>query len=144
MSRASVAVSGVTISEIGKGLLVLVGVTHDDVAADARALAAKIADLRIFRDDAGLMNRSVIDVGGGVLVVSQFTLYGDVRKGRRPSFVDAATPEWAEPLVEQVIDGIRHRGIPVHAGRFRASMEVELVNDGPVTLLVETRGGKVV
>lgn len=125
------------VGEIGPGLCVLVGVTHDDDPAVAARMAAKLWGLRIFDDDDGVMNRSVADVGGGVLVVSQFTLYGDTAKGRRPSWVAAARPEHAEPLVEAVVDELRALGATVATGRFRAEMRVELVNDGPVTVLVE-------
>jgi D-tyrosyl-tRNA(Tyr) deacylase len=138
VTRASVTVDGEIVGAIGPGLCVLVGVTHDDDAARADKLARKIWELRVFPDDAGVMNRSVADASGAVLVVSQFTLYGDTRKGRRPSWVDAARPEHAEPLVEAVVAGLRERGAEVATGRFRADMRVELVNDGPVTLLVET------
>jgi D-tyrosyl-tRNA(Tyr) deacylase len=123
---------------IGRGLLALVGATHDDEPADARKLADKLWHLRVFEDDEGQMNRACGEVGGQVLVVSQFTLYGDTRKGRRPSFVAAARPEVAEPLVEVVVERLRELGAEVATGRFRAHMEVALVNDGPVTLLLET------
>jgi D-aminoacyl-tRNA deacylase len=122
---------------IGRGLVLFVGVTHDDEAARAAKLAEKVWHLRVFEDDDGAMNRSCADVGGGVLVVSQFTLYGDARKGRRPSFVAAARPELAEPLVEAVVDRLRALGAEVATGRFRTHMDVALVNDGPVTLLLE-------
>ena len=124
-------------------MVVLVGVADGDTSADAAALAAKLAGLRIFGDDAGLMNRSVVDVGGSVLLVSQFTLLGDVRKGRRPSFTGAAQPEIAEPLFNEVVTAIRAEGIDIATGRFGAVMTVSLVNDGPVTLIIETAGGKV-
>jgi D-aminoacyl-tRNA deacylase len=122
---------------IGRGLVLFVGVTHDDEAARAAKLAEKVWHLRVFEDDDGAMNRSCADVGGGVLVVSQFTLYGDARKGRRPSFVAAARPEVAEPLVEAVVDRLRALGAEVATGRFRTHMDVALVNDGPVTILLE-------
>jgi D-aminoacyl-tRNA deacylase len=122
---------------IGRGLVVLVGVTHDDDAAAAAKLAEKVWHLRVFEDDAGAMNRSCADVAGGVLVVSQFTLYGDTRKGRRPSFVTAARPDVAEPLVDAVVGRLRELGAEVATGRFRTHMDVALVNDGPVTLLLE-------
>jgi D-aminoacyl-tRNA deacylase len=122
---------------IGRGLVALVGATHDDGVAQARKLAEKVWHLRIFEDEAGDMNLSCADVGGGVLVVSQFTLYGDARKGRRPSFVAAARPEVAEPLVDAFAGRLRELGAPVGTGRFRTHMEVALVNDGPVTLLLE-------
>jgi D-tyrosyl-tRNA(Tyr) deacylase len=137
VTRASVRVDSEVIGAIGPGLCVLVGVTHDDDPSHAARLAEKIWGLRIMADDAGLMNLSVADTGGELLVVSQFTLYGDARKGRRPSYVAAARPEQAEPLVDEVVASLRGRGATVHTGRFGADMQVELVNDGPVTLLVE-------
>lgn len=144
VSRASVTVDGEVVGEIGRGLLALVGVGSDDSVAEADALAAKLVGLRIFADDEGRMNLSVGDVGGGILVVSQFTLYGDARKGRRPSFVGAALPEVAEPLVERVADAIRGAGVDVSTGRFGEMMDVELVNDGPVTLVLELADGKLI
>lgn len=144
VSRAKVTVGGGVVGEIGPGLVVLVGVTDTDTAADAAVLAAKLSGLRIFRDEAGAMNRSVRDVGGRVLVVSQFTLYGDARRGRRPSFTAAAPPERAAPLVEAVIAGIEKAGVGVATGIFGAMMEVELVNDGPVTILLEVIDRRVV
>lgn len=137
VSRAAVRIGGECVGQIGRGFLVLLGVRHTDRAEDARWLADKIAGLRVFADDEGKMNRDVSEVGGAVLVVSQFTLYGDCRKGRRPSFVEAAPPETAIPLYEEFINALRANGIPVETGRFGAMMEVELVNDGPVTLIVE-------
>jgi D-tyrosyl-tRNA(Tyr) deacylase len=137
VSRASVTVDGEVVGAIGPGLLALVGVTHDDGEADAAKLAGKLANLRILDDDEGVMNRSVLDLGAAVLVVSQFTLYGDTVKGRRPSWLAAARPEHAEPLVEAVVAGLRSLGVEVATGRFRTDMAVELVNDGPVTVLVE-------
>ena len=128
---------GEIVGSIGAGLCVLVGVTHDDTEADAVKLADKIWHLRVMDDEAGVMNRSVADTTRDVLVVSQFTLYGDTRKGRRPSWIHAAPPEQAEPLIEQVCDELRTLGAVVATGRFRADMAVELVNDGPVTLLLE-------
>jgi D-aminoacyl-tRNA deacylase len=122
---------------IGQGLVALIGVTHDDDHAAAVKLADKVWHLRVFEDAEGQMNDSCADVGGGVLVVSQFTLYGDTRKGRRPSFVDAARPDHAEPMVEALVARLRHHGAEVATGRFRTHMEVTLVNDGPVTLLLE-------
>ena len=124
--------------------MALVGVTHDDTAADARALAAKMAGLRIFSDAAAKMNLSVADIEGSALVVSQFTLYAEVRKGRRPSFVKAAKPQPAEGLVDEVVAELRRRGIPVATGRFGAMMEVSLINSGPVTILIETSDGRVI
>jgi D-tyrosyl-tRNA(Tyr) deacylase len=126
------------VGEIGEGLCVLVGVTHDDDEAAARALASKVWNLRVFDDEDGVMNLSAADLGREVLVVSQFTLYGDTRKGRRPSYVAAARPEVAEPLVDLVVEELRSLGATVATGRFRTDMAVALVNDGPVTLLVET------
>ena len=144
VTRAAVRVDGETVGEIGRGLLVLVGAAAGDGPADAAALAEKLAGLRIFPDDEGLMNRSVVEAGGAVLVVSQFTLYGDVRRGRRPSFTAAAPPEAAEPLVNLVAEGLQRAGVPCATGRFRAHMEVDLLNDGPVTLVLDVAGGRVV
>ena len=127
-----------TVGEIGRGLCVFVGVTHDDDEATARKLADKIWNLRVFDDDAGVMNRALSDGCGDVLVVSQFTLYGDTSKGRRPSWIAAARPEVAEPLVDTVVEALRGLGAHVETGRFRTEMHVEIVNDGPVTLAVET------
>jgi D-tyrosyl-tRNA(Tyr) deacylase len=132
VTRASVSVEGERVSSIGPGLLVLLGVRADDGEKEADRIVRKLLALRIFEDDEGRMNRSVEDVQGEILCVSQFTLYGDARKGNRPSFVDAARPEDAEPLYERVREGLGAQG-----GRFGARMAVELVNDGPVTLLVE-------
>ncbi len=129
------------IGEIGAGLLVLVGVTHDDDPSTAEKLAEKVWRLRIMDDDAGRMDLGVAETTGAVLVVSQFTLYGDTRKGRRPSWIRAAPPDHAEPLVEAVAEALRARGAQVATGAFGARMEVELVNEGPVTLLVEVEGG---
>jgi D-tyrosyl-tRNA(Tyr) deacylase len=137
VSEARVRVDGEIVGQIGAGLCVLVGVTHTDDDAVARKMAEKLWHLRIFDDAEGVMNRSVADAGGQVLVVSQFTLYGDTRKGRRPSWGAAAAPEHAEPIVDAVVVALRDLGAHVGAGRFRADMAVELVNDGPVTLLVE-------
>jgi D-tyrosyl-tRNA(Tyr) deacylase len=139
VSHARVLVEQEVVSEIARGLLVLLGVTHHDTAQQARWLAEKIVGLRIFADDEGKMNRGVAEVGGGILVVSQFTLYGDCQKGRRPSFIEAAPPEIAIPLYEEFITAVKALGIPVAAGRFGAMMQVELVNDGPVTLIVESK-----
>jgi D-aminoacyl-tRNA deacylase len=135
--RASVVVDGEVVGAVGAGLMALVGVTHDDDEAAARKLAEKLAGLRVMADEAGTMNCSVLDTGGEILVVSQFTLYGDVSRGRRPSWVAAARPEQAEPLVEVVVDALKRLGVPVATGRFGADMQVELVNDGPVTILLE-------
>ena len=142
VSRARVRVAGETVGEIGRGLLVLVGAAAGDTPADAVALADKLAGLRIFPDDEGRMNRSVAEAGGAVLVVSQFTLLADLRRGRRPSFTEAAPPEEAEPLVDAVAEHLGRAGVPCAAGRFRAHMEVELLNDGPVTLVLEVGGGR--
>lgn len=131
-------VDGNTVGRIGRGLLVLLGVAKPDTAADAEFLATKIVDLRIFADDEGKMNRSLTDVGGGLLVVSQFTLYGDCRKGRRPNFDAAAPAEQARTLYEHFVAAARAKNVPVETGVFQAMMAVSLVNDGPVTLLVES------
>jgi len=138
VSRARVTVGGEETGSIGPGLLVLVGVGPDDGDAEVQWAVEKTAGLRVFEDDAGKMNRSVEDTGGGVLVVSQFTLYGDVRKGRRPSFIGAGPPELAERLYLAVITGLRARGLETGEGAFGADMQVELVNDGPVTLLLDS------
>ena len=126
-----------TVGSIGSGLCVLVGVTHDDTEAHARKLADKIWGLRVLDDENGVMNRSVADTGGEVLIISQFTLYGDTSGGRRPSWINAARPEQAEPLVQAVVDHLRASGATVATGRFRKEMQVSLINDGPVTLLLE-------
>jgi D-tyrosyl-tRNA(Tyr) deacylase len=138
VSRAKVTVEGVVTGEIGQGLLVLLGVGQGDTKADAGYLAEKTAGLRIFEDAEGKMNRSVADVEGGVLVVSQFTLYGDARKGRRPSFDGAAPPAAARQLYEYFAGCIREAGLPCATGRFQEMMQVELVNEGPVTLLLDS------
>lgn len=143
VSRGSVTVDSEVVGEIGHGFVVLVGVTHEDTVADAEALAAKLAGLRVFADEEGRMNRSLLEVGGSCLVVSQFTLYADVRRGRRPSFVEAAAPDVARPLVDRLMGALADAGVSVAAGRFGAMMEVDLVNDGPVTVIVETSGGRV-
>ena len=140
---ARVRVDGETVGEIGPGLLVLVGAAAGDTPGDAAALADKLAAMRIFPDGEGRMNRSVAEAGGGVLVVSQFTLLADLRRGRRPSFTGAASPDVAEPLVDRVVEHLRRAGVPCATGRFRAHMEVELLNDGPVTLVLEVRAGRV-
>jgi len=137
VTRASVTVDGELVGSIGPGLCVLVGVTHSDTADHARKLAGKVWHLRVMDDDAGVMNRSVADTTREVLVVSQFTLYGDTSGGRRPSWIKAAGPEEAEPLVETMIEELRTLGASVATGRFRAEMLVELVNAGPVTVLLE-------
>jgi D-tyrosyl-tRNA(Tyr) deacylase len=138
VGRASVAVDGEIVGKIGRGLLILLGVTHSDTPAEAVWLAEKTVSLRIFNDADGKMNFGLTDVKGAVLVVSQFTLYGDAQKGRRPSFIAAARPEQAIPLYEAFVNGIKALGIPVETGRFGAMMDVELVNDGPVTLILES------
>jgi D-aminoacyl-tRNA deacylase len=137
VSRATVTVDSEVVGEIGAGLCVLVGVTHSDDNATARKMAERIVNLRVLADEDGVMNRSVADVGAEVLVVSQFTLYGDTSKGRRPSWLAAAPPEVAEPLVDAVVAALRQLGATVATGRFRTTMAVELVNDGPVTVLLE-------
>jgi D-tyrosyl-tRNA(Tyr) deacylase len=139
VSRAQVAVSGEVCGRIGTGMLVLLGVAQTDTEADAQQLAHKVASLRVFEDDQQKMNLSLDDVAGGMLVVSQFTLLGDCRKGRRPSFVQAAEPLLAERLYRVFVQTVAEEGIPVATGRFREHMEVELVNDGPVTLLLESQ-----
>ena len=139
VKASRVVVEGATISAIGPGLNVLLGVADEDQAADAEYLAAKIANLRIFEDHAGKMNRSLLDIGGQMLVVSQFTLLGDCRKGRRPSFVHAAQPEIAQQLYRHFVDTVKNLGVDTHTGRFGAMMQVDIVNDGPVTLLVHSR-----
>ena len=139
VTRASVTVEGETVGAIGAGLLVLLGIASDDTAQDIAYLAEKVAALRICEDDAGRMNLSVVETGGGVLVVSQFTLYGDARRGRRPSWSDAAPPEIAEPLYEQFVAALRKHAPNIATGTFRAMMQVELINDGPVTILLDSR-----
>jgi D-tyrosyl-tRNA(Tyr) deacylase len=139
VSRAKVTIAGEVCAEIGKGMLVLLGVAVGDDESDARQLADKIAGLRIFEDSQEKMNLSLRDVDGAMLVVSQFTLLGDCRKGRRPSFDAAAPPEMAEKLYEQFVAYVKAQGLPVATGRFREHMQVELVNDGPVTLLLDTK-----
>jgi D-tyrosyl-tRNA(Tyr) deacylase len=136
--RAAVRVNGRVCGAIEQGLLVLVGVGRNDGPAEAAALAEKIAHLRIFDDAAGRMNRSLLEIGGAALVVSQFTLYGDVRRGRRPGFERAAPPEQARPLYEEFVARLREQGLTVATGEFQARMDVELVNEGPVTILLDT------
>jgi D-tyrosyl-tRNA(Tyr) deacylase len=142
VTRARVTVEERTVGEIGNGLLILLGVTHQDTQDDADYLATKIVALRIFDDADGKMNVSVKDVGGGLLVVSQFTLHGDTRRGLRPSWSDAAPPEVAEPLYDYFVDRCRKLIQPVETGSFRAMMQVELVNDGPVTLILDSSNRK--
>lgn len=137
--KASVMVGGEVVGQIDQGLVLLVGFTHQDTEEDVQYVAEKIAHLRIFEDEAGKMNRSVLENGGAILSVSQFTLYGDTRKGRRPSFVDAARPEQAEPLYQLFNEKLRSLDLVVETGVFGAMMEVSLINDGPVTLIVESR-----
>ena len=136
--RASVTVRGQVVGAIGHGLLVLLGVGRDDTDRDVDYVAAKIRDLRLFADSDGRMNRSVAEVGGEVLVVSQFTLFGDCRRGRRPSYSGAAPPDRARELYEALLERLRRHGLPVRAGEFQAMMDVELVNDGPVTVLLDS------
>jgi D-tyrosyl-tRNA(Tyr) deacylase len=136
--RARVIVASETVGEISTGLVVLVGVGRDDTSESAAYLAEKIANLRIFADEAGKMNRSLAETGGAALVVSQFTLYGDTRGGRRPSYIRAATPEEANRLYQEFVECLRSRGVPVATGVFQAHMEVDLVNDGPVTILLDS------
>ncbi len=135
--NGSVSIKGEVVGRTTQGLVILLGVTHGDTQAEAEWLAAKCANLRIFNDDDGKFNLSVLDVGGGALVVSQFTLYGDCRKGRRPSFVEAAPPEVSEPLYEYFVEALKKQGLPVETGEFGATMLVNIENDGPVTMIVE-------
>src|SRR5262245_42065365 len=137
VSEASVTVDQQTISAIGNGLLILLGVGHGDGEGQAKFLAEKIANLRVFEDEQGKTNRSILDVKGEAIVVSQFTLYADTRKGRRPSFTDAALPDLAEPLVNRFVELLRGHGVPVQTGRFGTHMLVEIFNDGPVTIWLE-------
>ena len=137
VSKASVTINGQTISSVGKGLLILLGVGHGDGDEQARFLAEKIANLRVFEDEQGKTNLSILDVNGEAIVVSQFTLYADTRKGRRPSFIYAALPEVAEPLVDRFIGLLRGHGVPTQTGKFGAHMEVEIHNNGPVTIWLE-------
>lgn len=138
VSRGRVTVAGEVVGAIGAGLVVLLGVAREDTPEAADYLAEKVANLRIFEDAEGRMNRSVLDAGGAVLAVSQFTLYGDARRGRRPGFDRAARPELAEPLYERFVAKLREQGLTVSTGRFQTHMEVELVNDGPVTILIDS------
>jgi len=139
VSQAQVTVDGAAVGSIGAGLLVLLGVSHDDADTDASYLATKTAGLRIFEDDAGKMNYSVLDIDGQVLVVSQFTLFGDCRRGRRPSFDDAAPPALADELYQQYVGCLRQQGLHVATGIFQATMKVELANEGPVTILLDSK-----
>ena len=138
VSEASVEIDGKTVGAIGPGLLVLLGIGQADTPAEVTQLVDKIVNLRVFADDQNKMNRSLLDIQGQMLVISQFTLWGDCRKGRRPSFVQAADPELAEPLYERFVAEVHARGVPVETGRFGAMMQVHLVNDGPVTLVIES------
>ncbi len=138
VARASVSVDGERVASIGVGFLLLVGVGHDDGPAEAERLAEKVSALRVFADEAGKMNRAIADVGGEALVVSQFTLYADLRKGRRPSWTDAAEPGKAAELVDAFAAALERQGLPVATGVFGADMQVELLNDGPVTLVLDT------
>lgn len=137
VTEASVTSDGNLAGAIGPGMCVFVGVAHDDTRGHVSKMADKLAGLRIFDDDAGVMNRSVIEVSGEMLVVSQFTLYGDTRKGRRPSYLAAARPEAAEPLIDELVEALRALGVTVATGVFRSDMAVALVNDGPVTLIID-------
>lgn len=139
VKEASVTVEGEVAGQIGPGLMILIGVREDDTEKDLRYMADKVPHLRIFEDEAGKMNRSLLDVGGAILAVSQFTLYGDARGGRRPSFIEAARPQEANALYQRLVESWRAQGVAVETGRFRAHMEVALVNDGPVTLLLDSR-----
>ncbi len=140
VSRASVRVDSATVGAIGVGYCLLVGLSHADSPADVAWMAEKVAGLRLFPDRDGKMNLGLLDVGGSVLAISQFTLYGNAAKGRRPSFVDAARPEMAEPLYEQFVAALRAQGLTVETGRFGAMMEVDICNDGPVTMILERNG----
>lgn len=139
VSAASVRVGDRIVGEISAGLVALIGVARDDGSSDADLIAAKISGLRVFDDDEGVMNRGVADIGGAVLAVSQFTLYGDARRGRRPSFIAAAPGETARPLFDRVVQLLRGAGVHVHTGEFGAEMHVTLTNDGPVTILLDSR-----
>ncbi len=135
--QASVTVDGKVVGEIGKGFMLLVGITHEDTDEQIQYLADKIVNLRVFEDEEGKMNRSLLDVGGDILSVSQFTLYGETAKGRRPSFTAAARPDFAEPMYEKFNEALRERSVTVETGVFGAMMDVSLINDGPVTLILE-------
>lgn len=137
--EASVEVDGKTVGQISSGFVLLVGITHEDTEEDAAYLAEKIAGLRVFEDDKGKMNLSILDVNGEILSISQFTLYGDTRKGRRPNFMNAAKPSHAEPLYDRFNELLREKGVHVETSRFGAMMDVKLVNDGPVTLILESK-----
>jgi D-tyrosyl-tRNA(Tyr) deacylase len=139
VSRAEIRVDAEVTGQMDRGLLALIGAARGDTPEDVRQMAEKLVHLRVFPDDEGRMNHSLVEVGGTLGVVSQFTLLGDCRKGRRPSYVEAAPPEEAEPLIELLVETVRQLGVPVVTGRFRAKMDVDLSNDGPVTLLLDTR-----
>lgn len=143
VTRASVEIDGVVVGSIDSGFLLLVGIEPSDTEDDIARAVDKVCHLRVFPDEAGQMNRSLLDTDGSALVVSQFTLLGDLRKGRRPSFVGAAPPKEAETMVDRFVDGLRRSGVHVETGVFGASMNVELVNSGPVTILLEIRDGRV-
>lgn len=138
VKSASVTVDGERVSEIGAGVLIFLGVAHDDTTKELEYIANKIANLRIFEDAEGKMNCSLLETGGAALVVSQFTLYGDCRKGRRPSFINAARPEVANALYEQFITALEKRNVPTQGGTFQAMMDIQLINDGPVTILLDS------
>ena len=138
VTEASVTVNGETVGAVGPGLMVLIGVSTEDTDADLKYMTEKVPNLRIFDDENGVMNRSVLDVGGSILAVSQFTLYGDARGGRRPSYIRAAKPDEANALYERLVAAWRAKGIHVETGRFRTEMKVSLVNDGPVTILIDS------
>ena len=138
VTEASVTVNGETVGAVGPGLMVLIGVSTEDTDTDLKYMADKVPNLRIFDDENGVMNRSVLDVGGSILAVSQFTLYGDARGGRRPSYIRAAKPDEANALYERLVAAWRAKGIHVETGRFRTEMKVSLVNDGPVTILIDS------
>ena len=137
VSRGRVVIAGRTVAEIGRGLVILLGIGPQDGEQQARYLVEKIANLRIYEDEQGKMNRSVLEVGGAAIVVSQFTLYADTRKGRRPSFIDAAPPEIASPLVDRFAELMQEQGVPTQTGEFGAHMQVDITNDGPVTIWME-------
>ena len=138
VKSASVTVDGERVSEIGAGVLIFLGVAHEDTPTELEYIANKVANLRIFEDAAGKMNCSLLETGGAALVVSQFTLYGDCRKGRRPSFINAARPEVANTLYEEFIAALEKRNVPTQGGTFQAMMDVQLINDGPVTILLDS------
>lgn len=141
VSQGSVMVAGEVVGAVGKGYVILLGVAKEDTEADADYVADKVAGLRVFEDEQGKMNLSIQDVGGGVLAISQFTLYGDVRRGRRPGFDRAGRPEQAEPLYERFVARLREQGLRVETGRFQTHMAVSLTNDGPVTILIDSDKG---